>query len=284
MTTLAKVALWGAFSLLASNSIRAADHRPGFARKPLDIRVQADEFGRVSPADITAVLQSAGSQLWRYCPRTQLNGLDVYHRTDHPQIDFKLTSAGRIAIGLATQDTYWAQYSFQFAHEFCHALANYSNNQRQVIPSTRNANLWLEESLCETASLFTLRAMSREWQNSPPFPAWRNYAPWLNAYVERRLALPEHHLPAGTPFPVWLRSNQSALRQNSDLRDRNTIIATRLLPLFEAEPRGWETLTFLNRGSNASRSLAQHLADWRSQCPKNLRPFLVKLSSIFGPL
>ena len=164
LTALIKAVLWGAFSLLVSGSIRAADQRPDFDRNPLYIRVQAEGFGRVSPAEITAALQSVGSQLWRYCPRTQLNGLDVYHRTDHPQINFKLTSAGRIAIGLATQDTYWAQYSFQFAHEFCHALANYSNNQRQVIPSTKNANLWLEESLCETASLFALRAMSREWK------------------------------------------------------------------------------------------------------------------------
>jgi hypothetical protein len=38
---------------------------------------------------------------------------------------------GRIAIGLAAQDTHLTQYSFQFAHEFCHALAN----TIQVVPS-----------------------------------------------------------------------------------------------------------------------------------------------------
>lgn len=282
MTTLNRVALIGALSLLAGNSIRAADSHTNLTRNPLDIRVQTDGFGKAGPADITAVLQSAGFQLWRYCPRTQLNGIDVYHRSDHPQIDFELNPSGHIAIGLATQDTYWAQYSFQFAHEFCHALANYSNHQRKMIRRSRNANLWLEESLCETASLFALRAMSREWQTSPPFPAWRTYAPWLNAYVERRLALPEHHLPAGTSFPVWFRSNQAALRQNSDLRDRNTMIAIQLLPLFEAEPHSWETLAFLNGGSpNANKSLAQHLAEWRSRCPKNLRPFLVRLAAVF---
>jgi hypothetical protein len=60
--------------------------------------------------------------------------------------------------------------------------------------------------------------MSRSWQSAPPYPAWRSYAYWLNDYAERRLARPEHQLPAGTPFPVWFRQNQSALRQNSDLR------------------------------------------------------------------
>jgi hypothetical protein len=147
----------------------------------------------------------------------------------------------------------------------------------------RQANLWLEESLCESASLFALRAMSRSWRTDPPYSAWKSYAPWLNDYVEKRLALPEHHLPAGTSFLVWFKENQSALRQNSDMRDRNTIVAIQLLPIFEAEPRGWEAVTFLNRGSsNAEESLAQHFVEWRSKCPKDLRPFVSRLAAVFA--
>ena len=91
--------------------------------------------------------------------------------------------------------------------------------------------------------------MSRTWLTAPPYPAWRGYATSLNDYAEQRIALPEHHLPAGMPFIVWFRENQTALRQNPAIRDRNTIIAIQLLPIFAAEPRGWETLAFLNRGS-----------------------------------
>ena len=271
------------FCLLVNGGTRAANNPAAFAPKPLDIQVHPGGFGRASPADITAVLQSAGFELWRHCPGTQLDGIDVYHRTDHPQTDFKRIPSGRIAIGLATQDTHWAQYSFQFAHEFCHALANFGNNPQQSVRYPRHANLWLEESLCETASLFTLRAMSRTWLTAPPYPAWRGYAPWLNDYVEQRIALPEHHLPAGTPFIVWFRENQTALRQNPEIRDRNTIIAIQLLPIFEAEPRGWEAVAFLNRDSpNPNKSLAQHLAGWRSQCPQDLRPFITRLAAVFG--
>jgi hypothetical protein len=251
--------------------------------RPLDIRVQANGFGSASSADITTLLQSAGLELWRHCPRTQLDGIDVYHRADHPQTDFKRTPEGRISIGLATQDTHWAQYSFQFAHEFCHTLANFSNSPRQSARYPPHANFWLEESLCETASLFTLRAMSRSWQTAPPFPSWRVYAPWLNAYAEQRIALPEHQLPAGKPFSVWFQENQAALRRNPMIRDWNTIIAIQLLPLFEAEPRGWQTVTFLNRGlHSADDSLSKHLAEWRSQCPSDLRPFVVRVAAIFA--
>jgi hypothetical protein len=271
------------FCLLPNGVTLATDERAILAAKPPDIHVQPNGFGNASPADITAVLQSAAFEIWRHCPRIQLDGIDVYYRTDHPQTDFRRTAGGRIGIGLSARDTHWAQYGFQFAHEFCHALANFGNNPQQSDRYPRHANLWLEESICETASLFALRAMSRSWQTAPPYPAWRNYAPWLNSYVEQRLALPQHRLPAGTPFSVWFRENESALRQNPDLRDRNTIIAIRFLPIFEAEPRGWEAVAFLNRGSSdAKESLAQHLAKWRSQCPNALRPFVTRIAAVFA--
>lgn len=107
-------------------------------------------------------------------------------------------------------------------------LAVFSDNSRRPVRFPRTANLWLEESLSETASLFTLRAMSRSWRSAPPYPAWRDYAPSFNDYMEKRLARPENHLPAGTLFFVWFQENLDALRQNSATRS-NTIIATQLL-------------------------------------------------------
>lgn len=276
--------MWALLCLGLSGVTQAAGKRVALAPQPLDIHVQAGGFGRVSSSDITAVLQSAAGELWRHCQGIRLGGIEVYHRTDHPQLDLKLAPSGRIAIGLTAQGTHWAQYSFQFAHEFCHALANYGNNAQQLERLPPQANLWLEESLCETASLFTLRAMSRSWLTSPPYPVWRDYAPWLSAYAEQRLALPEHQLPpGGTPFVVWFRLNQAALRRNAGLRDRNTIIAIRLLPLVEAEPRAWKAVAFLNHGlADPNASLAQHLAGWRSRCPADLRPFLARLAAVFA--
>jgi hypothetical protein len=249
----------------------------------LDLRVQANGFGRVSSPDLTALLQSAGSELWRYCGPTQLAGIDVYYRSDHPQTDFKRTAAGRISIGLSARDTHWAQYSFQFGHEFCHTLANFSNRPQRLVRFPPQANFWLEETLCETASLFTLRAMSRTWETKPPYPAWQDYAPWLNAYAQERLSLPEHQLPVGKSFGDWFEEHQPALRRNSTIRDWNTIIAIRLLPIFEAESRGWRAVTFLNHDSTARNdSLAHHLKEWRARCPGELRPFVRRLASVFA--
>jgi len=129
--------------------------------------------------------------------------------------------------------------------------------------------------------LFTLRALSRSWRIAPPYAAWRDYAPWFVAYAEERLALPEHHLPAGTSFVVWFRANEPALRQDSTRRDRNTIIAAQLLPIFEKEPRGWGALAFFRRAANPNQSLSRHFADWRSSCPRELQQFVGKLAAVF---
>jgi hypothetical protein len=274
--------LWLACSSVSGETQTAAKNTLA-PKQVLDVRVQANAFGNANPADIIAVLRSTASEIFRYCPHTQLDGIDVYYRADHPGIDSKRTPAGRIAMALSARDTRWAQYSFQFAHEFCHALANYANSPQRTIPDTPNANLWFEESLCETASLFSLRAMSRTWQSSPPYPAFRAYAPWLADYVQQRLAEPENHLPAGTSFTTWFRQHEPALRKDAGHRDRNTIIASQLLPIFEAEPAGWEAVTFLNRGSsNGRQSLSAHFAQWRANCPDRLRSFVSKLATVFA--
>jgi len=258
---------------------QAADKAIPPEPRAIDIRVQAEGFGKASAADITVVLQSAASELWQYCPNTQLPGIDVYHRSDHPQTDLKRTAKGRIAIGLAARDNHWAQYAFQFAHEYCHALINYSNNGGAVVAHERYPNLWFEESLCEAASLFTLRALSRSWLTAPPDPIWREYAPWFSSYAEQRLAASTRQHLAGKSFMLWFRANEAGLRRSGVDRDRNTIIAAQILPIFEREPKGWGSLPFFRQAS--SHSLAQVFAEWRSCCPPDLKHFLGKLAGVF---
>ena len=101
--------------------------------------------------------------------------------------------------------------------------------------------------------------------------------------MEERISIPAHQLPPRSSFLAWFRENESVLRRNSAVRDRNTIIAIQLLPLFESEPRAWEAVTFLNRKTrNVNGSLAQYLDRWQSECPPELRPFVSRLAGMFG--
>ena len=250
---------------------------------PLRITVESDGWGKGPPDNIRAVLLSAGGEIWKNCPRTQLDEIAVQHRDDHPQTNWQRGADGRIVIGLASRDMFWAQFAFQFAHEFCHALATHSNDWEKAWREDGKPNHWLEESLCETASLFALRAMGKSWETTPPFPNWTSFAPALTSYAQERLDDPKHQLPPGMTFLEWFRTEEPELRKSPTQREKNTLIARQLLPLFEADPRGWEAMTCFNLGSHdRSMPLAQFLREWRDRCPPDLRPFVAKLAEIFG--
>lgn len=249
------------------------------ARAP-EIRVVSD-FGAPA-ANVEAVARSAAATLWRHCGETELDGpgIDLFHRPEGPIALYQRTAEGRVRVGLGSQGTLWAQQSFQFAHEFGHVIARHTRTGGKLRPDGHHANLWLEESLCEAASLFALRAMAREWETAPPYPNWKSYAPSLESYARQRLEESGRTHPPDRPLGPWLRANEPAMRRNAVLRELNNVVAARLLPLFEAEPAGWEALAYLNLapGTRAEASLGEHLAAWRQACPGRLRPFMTKLA------
>lgn len=249
----------------------------------LDILVEKDGWGSASSADVQMVVTAAAQQIWRNCGGQLIRPIRVYHRPDVPLTDFMHDWRGRIRIGLASEDTRWAQMAFQFGHEFCHALAQHSAAAKRSWHPPRHANLWLEECLCEVGSLFVLRRLAAVWRNEPPYPQWRTYASAFGEYAAVRLDRPDHQLPADNTFRDWFRKNEPELRENHALRARNVIIARQMLPLFESEPGGFEALCYLNLGQRKQgKPLAQHLAEWRAAAPAELRGFVEKVGNVFG--
>jgi hypothetical protein len=249
----------------------------------LQIEVERGAWGQAAPADIAKVAQSAADEIWKYCPQIRMEAIRVYHRPDFPQTDFGRAADGRISIGLAVQNPRWAQLGFQFAHEFCHALAQQSSVGVRGWHESKQANLWLEESLCETASLFALRRMATTWKTRAPYPQWRGYASALSGYAADRMAMPVNRLPKGMTFRAWFAQNEAALRKNGALREKNVIVASQLLPLFEAEPAHWEAVPYLNIGPRVkNKTTAQKFADWRAASPAEHREFITRLAAVFG--
>jgi hypothetical protein len=248
----------------------------------LEIVVDNGGWGRAATSDIRAILLSTAAEIWTYCPGEHLKPIRVYHREDYPQTDFLHDWRGRVRIGLHTSGAHWAQMAFQFGHEFCHALAQHSAIALRGWHPPHHANLWFEESLCETSSLFVLRRLALSWQQQSQSEAWRNFAPAMAKYASDRLALPEHQLPAGVTFADWFRQNEPSLRENAALREKNVIVARQLLPLFEAEPAGWDAACYLNLGAHQpAKPLSQQLAEWQTNSPASLHPFLAKIAALF---
>ena len=191
------------------------------------------------------------------------------HRT--PRIPYRASPDEPFVIQLTTRDRYWAQYSFQFAHEFCHTLTNYEEIRA-------NPNGWFHETVCELASVFTLRRMAERWPYSPPHPNWASFAKALARYAEERISRPEVQLPANVALSEWLSSHEEILRRDPYLRDYNSLVAYSLLPIFESDPTGWNTI---RKFPISHGSFADYLSDWYSLAETPDKPFVRRGSSRF---
>ncbi len=238
------------------------------------IQVADADWGGASLRDINKVLNSTAKQLWPHASQDRLDTIVVDRSNTGPIVLFQRGNEGQYRVRLDTHQNYWSQYAFQFAHEFGHILCGYK-------PGAKD-NLWFEESLCETASLFAMRRMGKDWALNPPYPNWKSYAPSLGEYAQKRLD--KYAWPKSLSVSEWYKQNQKELRQNPTNRAKNTTIATKLLPLFEQRPENWGAVAYLNISKKKTpRDFSIYLADWKKACKlASQKEFVSTLARMFG--
>jgi hypothetical protein len=235
------------------------------------IHVSPDGWGQAQPRDIEQLLVTVARDIRANFGDLPKRVLMVEHGNNTPITLFKCV------IRLTSVDLRWAQFSYQFAHELCHVLANYENH------NSNGPNQWFEEALCETSSLYTLRRMAVTWKTMPPYPHWTDYAKNLLVYADDTMQKTERQLPATLTLAAWFAEHQAHLRKNSIDRELNGLVANQLLPLFENDPTCWDTVRFLNLGDDEhEKSFAAYLASWRDRVPEKHRSFIQTLLKKFG--
>jgi len=238
------------------------------------IRVEKDNWRGASLNDIRKVLESAAQELMPHADSSKWDNIIVSRSSKSPIVLFKRGKAGEYFVKLNTQGNFWCQYAYQFSHELGHIIAGYKDGDK--------GNLWLEESLCETASLFTMRKMREAWVTSPPYPNWKDYSKHLGSYAQDRID--DNLWPKGKSVSEWYEENKDHLRKNPTDRAKNNMIAAKLLPYFEEKPKRWRAVRYLNEcKSKKHRSFAKHLEDWKESCPnKEDKDFVAYLTKLFG--
>jgi len=239
------------------------------------IEVERQGWGEAIPANVTALLADVASHL---------NRLLIHPVPDHikvvpvsgpdavPRTLYRNSAVGPITIQLAARDRRWSKFAYQFAHEFCHVLSNYERLRD-------NPNNWFHEALCELASVFTLRRMAERWPTLPPYPNWSDYAPHLASYADDLLGNENSRLPADSTLGHWLSVREDRLRSDPYLRDLNAVVAYQLLPIFEAEPTGWNAVRNM---PSSSGYLMEYLADWHGRVASDDKPFVDRLIGAFA--
>lgn len=255
-----------------SCGVAAADEKSADKpRHPLVLRPVAEGW-QADAEDVRRVLHSAAAPLWAHFPGRKLPPIRIEPKGG-PITLYARNDQGEIVVRLDTGQSYWAQYAFQFGHEMGHILANYNEDE--------NPNAWFEESLCEVASLYTLRQMSQTWQTKPPYPNWKGFSKALASYAQDRIDAAQ--LPEESTLKDWFAENRRLLEGRPYQRDKNLVIATALLPLFEQQPARWEAITWLNAvPSTKEQSFEQYLRDWKRHCPPRHRALVDRIAKELG--
>jgi len=236
--------------------------------------VDETEWEGAVPQDVHAVLASSGREFLRHVPDALPPPLEVSARGG-PILLFDRSPAGNLQVRLDTGGRRWSQYSFQFAHEVCHAACRARPGRNPA------GHLWFEEALCETASLFVLRRMADAWEREPPYPNWTGYAPRLREYAERRLE--DSPRPPGMTLAAWYERHRDELEANPTDRANALAVAAGLLPLFEDRPDRWAAIRWLNAAPAAGpRSFPDHLDAWRHAAPDRHAASVETIAAAFG--
>ena len=163
---------------------------------------------------------------------------------------------------LDSEKTYWSQYAFQFAHEFGHIICGYKKGDQ--------SNLWFEETVCETASLFALRGMTKEWKTKPPYPNWQSYGQEFAKYAQNRIK--KYPWPKNKSLGDWYHENKINLAKEPTNRGRNVRLAAKLLPFFEEKPSRWSSVAFINfLKSNEKRTFTKYIQDWKKTAKPSIK-------------
>jgi len=259
-----------AFLLLLSASLLAAAEPA-----PRPIRIVADGF-EASEKDVAKVCLSAGAELQKWAPGLPFENVVVVKGDQGPITLFQRNDRKEIVVRLDTRKTFWSQYAYQFAHELGHIHCGFRDGPRE--------NLWFEESVCETASVFCLRAMAVTWKTAPPYPHWASYAPSLRSYADDVVAKRTYKAEAEQKgLPKFYRDHAAEFRANPTDRELNGAVALFLLKYLEEKPTRWAAFRWLNATARPKdASFQDYLKRWEQNTPTEHKDSVRGIQKLFG--
>ncbi len=237
----------------------------------LRLIVMPDDWGDSQLADIEKVALSASGPILSQLEDTDFQPIIIQRSKSGPITLYQRGPGNEYVVRLDSSDRAWAQLAFQFTHEFCHIICNYRN--------VDNPQMWFEETICECASLYSLRQMGVNWQTHPPYPNWKSYSAALAGYANDRIAAQQGK---DDTLPGFYKKHLAELEKTSTNRELNNFVAVKLLPLFEKTSSGWRAIRYLNMGdASENQSFQTYLSKWHQRVPEKHKPFVLSIARAF---
>lgn len=267
-----------AMILQAASAAVAGEAMP--ASGAIEIRVEAGNWGNAHPRDIEAILTMVADRLLPSFPQHAAERVSVAYSAAGPSVLLEKSATGAHRVFLNVRDARWDQFTYQFSHELCHIFTNHEH--REIAPGVvARDHQWFEESLCEAVSLVALERMAVRWEQSPPYPVWKSYASAFREYAQQLRDEQHRQLSPNETVEQWFAANREALERNPYLRQKNELLAVKLLSLMEAVPGGLEAIGYLNAEPSApAGSFAAYLESWYNCCPPRHRAFVSQVMAL----
>jgi len=243
----------------------------------VELMIMQGAWDGASCNDIGALLQNVTQSFAVHFLDVHPLVIQVKNDAKHgPMTVYKRAPGGERIILLNTGGTSWAQYSYQYAHELCHALV-----MEKEFKGEQKGCFWFDEALCETASCYTMLRMTETWKTEPPYPNWKSFAPHLKGYVDDTMARYEREeaLPVDMTLAQWFRKNEATLIANSTERKKNALVAKQLLPLLVADPSQWNAILY--RHEKPCADFTEYLQNWHAAVPEKHKAFVKKILDLF---
>ena len=157
---------------------------------------------------------------------------------------------------LSAWNRYWSKYAYQFGNLLCRILTGHD-------PHQEHKYRWLQDSICEAASLYALHRIAETWVERPPRAVYRakEFAPSHEAYAKsiRR----EYALAAETVVGQSLRQSREGLETSRHRNDLAGILVCDLLEIFQNAPNLWKDCAALaSCDPRQNETLEDYLDSW----------------------
>lgn len=179
-------------------------------------------------------------------------------------------------IYLTSTKNYWAQFLYQFSHEYLHCILH-----RDFSISDKFG--WLEESLCELSSLYALTLASKypynlKTQEGNPLNHFSSgYKSYVSDFIERQpiKIKPEQMVN-------YIRENIESLSNDRYLREINAVLAIRFLPLFAEDNTYWKVVKYIPKHiGQQNETLLDFTDKWIENTPLNMKDKLNRILTTF---
>jgi len=161
---------------------------------------------------------------------------------------------------LRAENELWGNYAIEFGHELCHHVVDI---YPAIDPPNPDPCGWIEEFLCEFASLFIMKEMAKEVDKNDTYIEWKNAGVDLSGFADS-----QYGVPAPLPHPSKLiAENRENLKSRYYYRDVlkrsiSNVFSVHLLTKVQDDPQIWQCLQVF-KNVTCQANLNDFLAEWK---------------------